>query len=214
MRRSSSTVRALIADAAREEFAENGYERASVRAIADRAGVTESAVFRHFPGKAALFRITAAEPFISFINDFAASMPQHETMVPITQAETFVSGFFDVCVANKRILQSLSARLSDDEGLSTDGALYEACLDALVDSVNHYVAQTGNTVAPDIRTTVRLSLALILGAALNQSDLFPQDTPVDEIKHQLSRFLLFGAGYLPRSARAEEPVADGNARTD
>jgi len=36
-------------------FAERGYEGGSMRTIAERVGVTEPALYRHFPGKEALF---------------------------------------------------------------------------------------------------------------------------------------------------------------
>jgi AcrR family transcriptional regulator len=43
--------RAEIVDAALASFAEHGYERASLRDIAARAGVTHAALLRHFSGK-------------------------------------------------------------------------------------------------------------------------------------------------------------------
>lgn len=41
--------------AAQAEFAHNGYQAASVEAIAARAGHTKGAVYAHFPGKAEIF---------------------------------------------------------------------------------------------------------------------------------------------------------------
>jgi AcrR family transcriptional regulator len=48
-------TRAQLLDAARAEFAERGYEGATVRAIADRAGVDAAMVNHWFGGKEALF---------------------------------------------------------------------------------------------------------------------------------------------------------------
>ena len=47
--------RAAILDAARAAFAERGFARATIREIAQRAGVTHGLVMRHFPSKEALF---------------------------------------------------------------------------------------------------------------------------------------------------------------
>ena len=47
---------ARIAAAAIQVFAEKGYDGASVRDIARRAGLTEGAMYRHFDGKEALAR--------------------------------------------------------------------------------------------------------------------------------------------------------------
>lgn len=48
--------RGEILDAALAVFAEKGYSAGSMRDIAARVGVTEPALYRHFPGKEALFR--------------------------------------------------------------------------------------------------------------------------------------------------------------
>ncbi|MDQ1106772.1 TetR/AcrR family transcriptional regulator [Nocardioides zeae] len=45
-----------ILDAAREEFAAHGYDKATIRAIASRAGVDPALVMQHHGSKAALFR--------------------------------------------------------------------------------------------------------------------------------------------------------------
>jgi AcrR family transcriptional regulator len=47
--------RALIVDAALEEFAIHGYEAASMGRIGRRAGVTRTVLYDHFPSKRALF---------------------------------------------------------------------------------------------------------------------------------------------------------------
>lgn len=44
-----------ILDAALEVFAERGYDAGSMREIAARVGVSEPALYRHFPGKEAIF---------------------------------------------------------------------------------------------------------------------------------------------------------------
>jgi AcrR family transcriptional regulator len=51
-----------ILEAAREEFAEHGYEGATVRGIADRAGVHASLVMQHYGSKAALFAVAVRLP--------------------------------------------------------------------------------------------------------------------------------------------------------
>lgn len=48
-------TRGLIVDAARAEFAEQGYDAVSMRAIARRAAVDAALVHHYFDGKAALF---------------------------------------------------------------------------------------------------------------------------------------------------------------
>ena len=53
--RLSGTTRERLVGAARLLLEEGGYAAASVQAIADRAGVSAGALYRHFPSKAELF---------------------------------------------------------------------------------------------------------------------------------------------------------------
>lgn len=55
------TRRAQIVDAALASFAEHGYERASLRDIAARAGLTHAALLRHFSGKEELLPAALAQ---------------------------------------------------------------------------------------------------------------------------------------------------------
>lgn len=58
---STPSRRAQIAQAAVASFAEHGYERASLRDIASRAGVTHAALLRHYAGKEDLLPAALAQ---------------------------------------------------------------------------------------------------------------------------------------------------------
>jgi AcrR family transcriptional regulator len=51
----SSATRAALITAARELFASEGYDAATVRAVGQRAGVNQALLFRHFGSKEGLF---------------------------------------------------------------------------------------------------------------------------------------------------------------
>ncbi len=59
MRRSSEQTKAVILAAARQRFAESGYERATIRAIAADANIDPSMVMRYFGNKDQLFAAAA-----------------------------------------------------------------------------------------------------------------------------------------------------------
>ncbi|MBR4574259.1 MAG: TetR/AcrR family transcriptional regulator [Lachnospiraceae bacterium] len=63
MPRDKSTNHIKIMAAAREEFMEKGYEKASMRSIADRCGMTAAGIYRHCKDKEDLFcqLVTPAE---------------------------------------------------------------------------------------------------------------------------------------------------------
>ncbi|MFF1634995.1 TetR family transcriptional regulator [Leifsonia sp. NPDC058248] len=60
--RSGASARAAILKAATEEFADRGYEAASLRAIARRAGVDSALVHHYFDDKADLFTASLEAP--------------------------------------------------------------------------------------------------------------------------------------------------------
>src|ERR1700742_408142 len=64
--------RELILDAARQVFAEEGLEGASLRAIADRAGYTPAALYFHFESKEAIY----AEVLKSSLASLGAAVDQ------------------------------------------------------------------------------------------------------------------------------------------
>lgn len=60
--RGGASARSAILRAAADEFAERGYEAASLRAIARRAGVDSALVHHYFDGKSDLFAATLEAP--------------------------------------------------------------------------------------------------------------------------------------------------------
>ncbi|ATL69727.1 TetR/AcrR family transcriptional regulator [Nocardia terpenica] len=60
-KRDAAATRAAVLAAAKELFAERGYERATVRDIAARAGVNQALLFRYFGNKDELFRAAIAD---------------------------------------------------------------------------------------------------------------------------------------------------------
>ncbi|MET0899180.1 MAG: TetR family transcriptional regulator [Mycobacterium sp.] len=86
MRRSSSETKTVILAAARERFAADGYERATIRAIAADAQIDPSMVMRYFGNKEQLFADAA---------EFDLELPDL-TQVPRDQlGATIASHFLD-----------------------------------------------------------------------------------------------------------------------
>jgi AcrR family transcriptional regulator len=75
MRRSSEQTKAVILAAAKERFAESGFERATIRAIAADANIDPSMVMRYFGNKDQLF--AAAADFNLQIPDLSGVDREH-----------------------------------------------------------------------------------------------------------------------------------------
>ncbi|MBB5134981.1 AcrR family transcriptional regulator [Thermocatellispora tengchongensis] len=83
--RNPEASRAAILEAARAAFAERGYARATIREIAQRAGVTHGLVMRHFASKERLF--VAAMPGS---RDLENLMPGTPETLPERIAQAYV----------------------------------------------------------------------------------------------------------------------------
>src|SRR5262245_21386541 len=72
-RRSSREVRELLLGAAGDPFRSQGYDTTTTRQIAERAGVSEPRLFKHFGTKHQLFEAAMLAPFAQLIDDYTAS---------------------------------------------------------------------------------------------------------------------------------------------
>ena len=69
--RSDDETRQIIYEAARHEFAANGYAATSTETVARRAGVSTKTLYRLVPNKAALFAGMVSDRLDRFLSDFS-----------------------------------------------------------------------------------------------------------------------------------------------
>ncbi len=86
MRRSSAETKAVILAAARKRFAESGFERATIRAIAADANIDPSMVMRYFGSKDQLFAAAA---------DFDLQIPDLSDVDRVQLGARLVAHFLD-----------------------------------------------------------------------------------------------------------------------
>lgn len=67
MPRDKTASHQKIMAAAMQEFMENGYDQARLRAVADAVGMTSAALYRHFDGKEAMFA-TLVQPAVDAVD--------------------------------------------------------------------------------------------------------------------------------------------------
>ncbi|MCX2931799.1 helix-turn-helix domain containing protein [Mycobacterium sp. CVI_P3] len=110
-RRSSNEVKALLLDAAADEFSRQGYRDATVQGIARRADLSVSAVYRHFESKSDLFRQAACQPFLKFLDEFSRTWNQQRE-VPWDELKLmteFASELYDNMRAHRKLLIEVTA---------------------------------------------------------------------------------------------------------
>lgn len=77
-------TKARLVEAARSLVVESGYTQATTRAIAERAGVSEATIYRHFPDKRALF-VTALLESHEGLLAWMADLPARAGTAPLAQ---------------------------------------------------------------------------------------------------------------------------------
>lgn len=70
-------TRQLIYDAARHEFADNGYAATSMESVARRAGVSTKTLYRLIPNKAALFEAMTSDRIDRFLSELDLEAIDH-----------------------------------------------------------------------------------------------------------------------------------------
>src|SRR5437899_12226956 len=105
-RRSTDEVRRRILDAAAAMFAEQGFDGATTREIARRAGVAEPLVFRHFGSKAGLLEGVVVAPLTDFVEEFATrwqdDMRAHRNLE--ARVNDFVGRLYDLLKDNRDVV--------------------------------------------------------------------------------------------------------------
>ncbi|WP_369373493.1 TetR family transcriptional regulator [Promicromonospora sp. Populi] len=96
-KRRSDATRAAILEAARERFAADGYDRATVRAIAQGAGIDPSMVMRYYGSKEGLF---------AAVVDVELVLPDLDA-IPVDEVGAVLVGHFLDLWENDSVLQSL-----------------------------------------------------------------------------------------------------------
>jgi AcrR family transcriptional regulator len=157
-------TRARILRAALEEFSTRGYHATSVRELAERVGVTKTAVLYHFPGKADI--VTAlAEPMLA---DVEAAMTKAEEAADPRRAA--IEGLLDVWLSHRYLLR-MNLR---DLGLTASTEVFERFRDGML-RANMLVAGPD----PDLAGQVRAAQAI---AMLSDPVVLFADAPAGELR--------------------------------
>lgn len=115
--RRSDATRAAILDAARERFAADGYERATIRAIASQAGIDPALVMRYYGSKEGLFAAAA---------QFDLRLPDLASVPPESIGETLVGHFLDVWEGGDTFFVLLRAAVTNESAADRMREIFKA----------------------------------------------------------------------------------------
>ncbi|MCV7300968.1 TetR/AcrR family transcriptional regulator [Mycobacterium barrassiae] len=127
MRRSSEQTKAQILAAARERFAESGFERATIRAIAADANIDPSMVMRYFGSKDQLFAAAA---------DFDLELPDLSDVDRDQLGAALVDHFMNRWERDEVLIVLLRASATNAEAAERMRALFASQLLPAVAKIN------------------------------------------------------------------------------
>jgi AcrR family transcriptional regulator len=164
--------RELLLAAAGELFGERGYAGTSTRDIAERAGVTEPMLFRHFGTKANLFQEAAVAPFVEFMRSYVADYRarEHGRLSAEEEGRRLYAGLFAALREQREPLMALLsagrfAPVADEVSAQVREAFAQVI--ALFEEVVATESAERGFTDPDLPATVRVMFGMVLSAALH-----------------------------------------------
>jgi len=190
-------TRARIMETALELFSEQGYQRASMREIAERAGITKAAVFYHFPSKAHLLA-ALSEPLIEDVEEALKSAMYEATARPAPDPDRarwlMIERLLDIYLRHRGLLRIL---MHDLTLLAHDHAFQRFV--GLLHQVHQIVAGPD----PDLRRGVRAIQAI---AMISDPVVFYADAPDDRLKAEILSGVRLLLEDVPTAPPARTPA--------
>ena len=165
------TGRDRLLIAAAEVFAEKGFRGATTRDIAERAGITEPMLFRHFGSKVALFEEAAVEPVVRFIDEYVAEWAQrdHGRRDAEDEVRELLTRIYDVLSSDRKMLVAILAAGQFDPALESGSARVEQAFGRLLVLLERMLDEEigiRGLFSPDHPALARLMVAVPLSLAL------------------------------------------------
>jgi AcrR family transcriptional regulator len=154
-------------------FDQRGYERVSIREIAERAGITQAAVFRHFGTKGDLYIEAVSQPFYGFVTGYLRRWIDggHGSGTSLHHTEVFVDGLHHLLLDNRPLPAALAGQVGDAQERIQSKFLQDV-LDRVEREVTVETRVRGNETM-DAGYAVRFAVALVYGVTILDDTLFP-----------------------------------------
>jgi AcrR family transcriptional regulator len=170
-RRRRGEPRKLLLDAANEIFTAKGFAGTSTREIAERAGVSETLMFRYFGSKVGLFREALVTPFADFVQSFNErwKMALDEGFDVEKLTRQFISELFDLFRSHRGLVVMLwSADAQTESELAEAGVFDEVVehLQTLVQIGSASAERAGGFSEPSHDLLTRSTLSMVAGMAV------------------------------------------------
>jgi len=213
-------TRAAILNAATTEFAERGFQGASIRRIADRTGLQHPLITYHYRTKDILWRAAAEHAFTRIRQEWDAGVPEQATVSPLERLREEYRAVFQYTVAfpefHRFMRQEALARSPRLRWVAK--TVLRPLIDRLLPQI-HAAQNEGSLpkVEPILFHYMMVSLTTTLSGFAPEmeviSDLSPGDPRVTEAYWRLVEEIVFGKyPGVPRSGRHQCRGRGGTAK--
>ena len=175
-------TRERILETALDLFIERGYDKTSLREIAEKVGVTKPALYYHFSSKEEILR-TLIEPILS-VQEQAADILQ--TKPAREEWRERMAGLIEWMLPHGRLFQLFDRNQGALEELAHRSEYYEAHV-AMHKRLDEYFAD--EAIPLDDRVRVAASIGVVLGSFQFIAGLASATTPADEMSTLLLRVI-------------------------
>jgi AcrR family transcriptional regulator len=210
IRRRRGEPRRLLVEAAHEIFTAKGFVGTSTRELADRAGVSETLMFRYFGSKVGLFREAMVAPFADFVQSFNERWTQSlaEGYDPETLTRQFVGELYDLFRTHRGLVVMLWAADAQSESELAEAGVFDEVVEHLqtlvqIGSVAGEFA--GGFQSPSHDLLTRSTLSMVAGMAVFGQSFYGSKPPKRaEIVDALT--LISMRTHLPDSSPKRAPA--------
>lgn len=177
--RGGSDTRQRILDVAVELFTEQGYDKTSLREVAERLGVTKAALYYHFPSKQDIFAALAEQLFSS-----VGALIGQLTAEPLDPKRwlTLADALIDVGISQRRVLIMLERNQAAIESLAGQKARWAGDHQHLRKCLSDLMSRPGLSLEARIR--ILASLGAIMASLVGGSHLF-DDVPSERLEKEI-----------------------------
>jgi AcrR family transcriptional regulator len=199
VRRTSEEIRSRLLDAARELFAERGYDATTVRDISTRSGVAQQQLFHNFGSKDGIFDAAFVTPLAELVNWYVAGFNNAPPGSGIDErVANLVYGLYDLARDNRATLLTIVSR----RALSGDP---DAGVSDLLDHIARTLREMEGVVeyppGIDLPAAVVTAAGMVFGTVLLEDMLYPAGAPRldrDRVTAEMITTLLHGSLHRER----------------
>jgi AcrR family transcriptional regulator len=152
LRRSTEEIRRQMIEAAHQLFLEQGFDRTTTREVAEKAGVAEPLLFRHFESKTGLLEQVLVTPLSEFVETFLERWETDRTATTIEQrTRQYIASVYELMWTNRELLVHV-LQLPPDHPLEVRNARERT---SVAELLNHRFGRLAAMVRADLGTGSR-----------------------------------------------------------